>query len=231
MNIVRPADNPVVLPFTNARTSENPPARPLPGLSWMPTKFRNHFIAFLGEFVGTFLFLFFAFAATQIANMIAAETPGELPSASVLMYIALAFGFSLSVNVWVFFRISGGLFNPAVRSNFLVFFSENLQLTERLGHSRSLPHWSSRVDQRLHSLYFTDTRRHRSSRNRFSPLPRSARSPHNPQYLARNFRSPRPLHRDVPDRPLDFHNVHLVPPSALCPIKTQLLTQLFIVSC
>jgi glycerol uptake facilitator-like aquaporin len=26
----------------------------------------------------------------------------------------LAFGFSLAVTVWVFFRISGGLFNPAV---------------------------------------------------------------------------------------------------------------------
>jgi len=31
-----------------------------------------------------------------------------------LMYVALSFGFSLCVNVWVFFRISGGLFNPVV---------------------------------------------------------------------------------------------------------------------
>ena len=31
-----------------------------------------------------------------------------------LQYIALSFGFSLAVNAWVFFRISGGLFNPAV---------------------------------------------------------------------------------------------------------------------
>jgi aquaporin related protein len=30
------------------------------------------------------------------------------------MYIALVFGFSLAVNAWVFFRVSGGLFNPAV---------------------------------------------------------------------------------------------------------------------
>lgn len=35
-------------------------------------------------------------------------------SPDVLLYIALVFGFSLMVNVWVFFRISGGLFNPAV---------------------------------------------------------------------------------------------------------------------
>ena len=29
---------------------------------------RNHFIAMCGEFAGTFLFLFFAFAGTQVAN-------------------------------------------------------------------------------------------------------------------------------------------------------------------
>ena len=29
-------------------------------------------------------------------------------------YISLVFGFSLAVNAWVFFRVSGGLFNPAV---------------------------------------------------------------------------------------------------------------------
>lgn len=33
---------------------------------------------------------------------------------SELLYISLAFGFSLATNAWVFFRISGGLFNPAV---------------------------------------------------------------------------------------------------------------------
>lgn len=74
----------------------------------------------LGEFVGTFLFLFFAFAGTQVANTAAAGASTEeselpqVPNASVLMYISLAFGFSLVVNAWVFFRISGGLFNPAV---------------------------------------------------------------------------------------------------------------------
>ena len=30
------------------------------------------------------------------------------------MYISLSFGFSLMVNAWIFFRVSGGLFNPAV---------------------------------------------------------------------------------------------------------------------
>lgn len=37
-------------------------------------------------------------------------------SPSVLLYVALSFDFSLAVNVWIFFRVSGGLFNPAVCS-------------------------------------------------------------------------------------------------------------------
>ncbi|EON66335.1 hypothetical protein W97_05728 [Coniosporium apollinis CBS 100218] len=121
MNIGRPADN-IVLPFMRARTGDpnHPAERRLRGFGWLPNKVRNHFIAMMGEFVGTFLFLFFAFAGTQVANTAAAgaSTEGgelaQVPNASVLMYISLAFGFSLAVNAWVFFRISGGLFNPAV---------------------------------------------------------------------------------------------------------------------
>jgi glycerol uptake facilitator-like aquaporin len=43
-------------------------------------------------------------------------TAGGLPSngGTTTLYIALAFGFSLLVNAWIFFRISGSLFNPAV---------------------------------------------------------------------------------------------------------------------
>lgn len=63
--------------------------------------------------MGTFLFLFFAFTATQVANNLLGVNPMDIET---LMYISLAFGFSLAVNVWVFFRISGGLFNPAVRN-------------------------------------------------------------------------------------------------------------------
>jgi len=77
------------------------------------------------EFCGTFLFLFFAFGGTQVANTAAlfsdattARQQGnsltQAPNTSVLLYISLIFGFSLMVNVWVFFRVSGGLFNPAV---------------------------------------------------------------------------------------------------------------------
>lgn len=71
------------------------------------------------------MFLLFAFAGTQVANAAAtsqgAEPTGhsisQAPNANTLLYISLAFGFSLTVNVWVFFRVSGGLFNPAVCRN------------------------------------------------------------------------------------------------------------------
>lgn len=80
-------------------------------------KVKNHFVAFIGEFTGTFLFLFFAFAGTQTANQASSQTDGVTgPDLIQLLYISLIFGFSLAINVWVFFRISGGLFNPAVRT-------------------------------------------------------------------------------------------------------------------
>jgi aquaporin related protein len=88
---------------------------------------KNHFVAFVGEFVGTTMFLFFAFSGTQVANIGSGAsdsntTTGESTgfSPNVLLYIALVFSFSLMVNVWVFFRISGGLFNPAVTFAFLL---------------------------------------------------------------------------------------------------------------
>lgn len=96
----------------------------LPLIGRLPNKVRNHFVAMVGEFCGTFLFLFFAFSGTQIANAAAAaETPGgknsaalpQTPNTSVLLYISLAFGFSLMVNVWVFFRISGGMLELCVQ--------------------------------------------------------------------------------------------------------------------
>jgi aquaporin related protein len=39
-----------------------------------------------------------------------------LASSQQNIFTALVYGFSLLVNVWAFYRISGGLFNPAVRS-------------------------------------------------------------------------------------------------------------------
>lgn len=118
MNIDKPSDRLFNLP--GMRRKEYDPSQPrkelrLPLIGFMPNKLRNHIIAMIGEFVGTFLFLFFAFSATQVANAAAsgAQTDDgsltQTPDASTLLYISLAFGFSLAVNAWVFFRISGGV--------------------------------------------------------------------------------------------------------------------------
>ncbi|KAG7291360.1 hypothetical protein NEMBOFW57_001375 [Staphylotrichum longicolle] len=80
-----------------------------------PSTSRNDIVAALGEFVGTFLFLFFSFAGTQIANTGPPSTDAiPLPNSANLIFIALAFGMSLMANVWAFYRVTGGLFNPVV---------------------------------------------------------------------------------------------------------------------
>jgi len=113
----------------------------LPYLDWMNSSLKNRrspghiypstqcrkltcitdFVAAVGEFVGTTMFLFFAFAGTQVANVGSQNSQNNSTtnastgfSPIVLTYVSLSFGFSLMVNVWIFFRISGGLFNPAV---------------------------------------------------------------------------------------------------------------------
>jgi len=101
-----------------------PPGHPTRS-GFIPNRWRNELVAAAAEFAGTFMFLFFAFGGTSVANTAATysnrTTSGQAnnsitqaPDTSVLLYISLIFGFSLMVNVWVFFRVSGGLFNPAV---------------------------------------------------------------------------------------------------------------------
>ncbi|KHO01424.1 aquaporin [Metarhizium album ARSEF 1941] len=76
---------------------------------------RNLLIVAFGEFCGTFMFLMLGFAGAQTAinNNEPVVHGGRLAPAS-LFYIACAFGTAIAVNVWVFYRVTGGMFNPAV---------------------------------------------------------------------------------------------------------------------
>jgi aquaporin related protein len=77
--------------------------------------FATHLIAALAEFVGTFMFLFMAFAGQLMAlNQASSSGQGRTNSSETVLIISLAYGISLLVSVWAFYRISGGLFNPAV---------------------------------------------------------------------------------------------------------------------
>ncbi|KAK2602883.1 hypothetical protein N8I77_009385 [Diaporthe amygdali] len=74
-----------------------------------------HLIAASGEFVGTFFFLWMGYSGQTVALTLApSPAAGGGPSSETVVYISLVYGFSLLVNAWTFYRISGGLFNPAV---------------------------------------------------------------------------------------------------------------------
>jgi aquaporin related protein len=77
----------------------------------------GHIIAAVGEFVGTFMWLYFSFAGQVMIVTQASERSiiNGGASSQQNIFTALLYGFSLLVNVWAFYRISGGLFNPAVR--------------------------------------------------------------------------------------------------------------------
>ncbi|KAI0108586.1 aquaporin-like protein [Nemania sp. FL0031] len=85
-------------------------------LSHVSLTTKNHLLAAVGEFVGTFMFLLFALGGANVVN--SAPDQGQPQDLSAnparLLFISLCFGVSLIVNAWVFYRITGGLFNPAV---------------------------------------------------------------------------------------------------------------------
>jgi len=120
MNIDRPGRR-IRLPWNRRKDilpedDETVVSRRVPLVHNLPLSVKNHFVAMMAELAGTFLFLLFALGGTNVVN--AAPEEGQPQSLAAnpakLLFIALCFGFSLAVNAWVFFRISGGLFNPAV---------------------------------------------------------------------------------------------------------------------
>lgn len=74
---------------------------------------KNHLIAALGEFFGTFIFLWTAFVIAQIANQDPNVKKGGSDPQQLIM-ISFGFGFGVMVGVFLFFRVSGGNLNPAV---------------------------------------------------------------------------------------------------------------------
>lgn len=81
----------------------------------VPSQYKNIATVVVGEFCGTFMFLLLSFIGAQTA--LDNNSPGD-PTArlspSSLLYIASSFGVALAVNVWIFYRVTGGMFNPAV---------------------------------------------------------------------------------------------------------------------
>jgi len=75
----------------------------------------------VSEFVGTFFFLFLAYMAVNTSNINKNNPPAQfddqltlLINTASLLYIASAFGTAICIMIFIFGRISGGQFNPAV---------------------------------------------------------------------------------------------------------------------
>jgi aquaporin rerated protein, other eukaryote len=73
-------------------------SRRVPVIGILPLEAKNHFVAMMSEFAGTFMFLLFAFGGTNAVTT--APDTGEPLNANPakLLYISLCFGMSLAVN-------------------------------------------------------------------------------------------------------------------------------------
>lgn len=114
---------PVMLEPTELRAGAGGQGRPNRVFAALGDAGRGHVVAVIGEYLGTTMFLFFGFVAAQTANEkqditlrasvgAAGAPPG--PSLLQISYISAVFGLSLAANAWIWYRVSGGMFNPSV---------------------------------------------------------------------------------------------------------------------
>ena len=168
----------------------------------MSVTVQGHLVAMSGEFVGTIMFLYFAFAATQIANSL---SPAGQPSIDQLLFISLAFGFSLAVTAWVFYRISGGLFNPAVCLHVTLIAHERVMLMIIPGHVRNGHYWNTASCPWSIALLPSDPRRHGCCCACKVHVPRPFGS--RDGFVEWHFDCPGLVHRDVLDRRAGLHGL------------------------
>lgn len=79
---------------------------------------RDDCLAAALEFIGTVFFLLFGLGGIQAATAESSNSGTDSrPSSSTLeqvLYISTCMGLSLLVSAWMFFRVTGGLFNPNI---------------------------------------------------------------------------------------------------------------------
>ncbi|KAH7101920.1 aquaporin [Auriculariales sp. MPI-PUGE-AT-0066] len=76
---------------------------------------RNDFGAAGFEFIGTCVFLILSLGTVQSLAVMNNANPGAtLSTSSDYMFVSAGFGLALLVAAWLFFRVSGALFNPNV---------------------------------------------------------------------------------------------------------------------
>lgn len=112
----------------------------------------SHLVAASAEFVGTFFFLWLSYGG-QLMVLTQAAAPagtGGGASSETVVFISLIYSISLLVNAWAFYRISGGLFNPAASPRTgdedVQVWTDTLTRFSRLGLSRSKSCRAATVD-------------------------------------------------------------------------------------
>ncbi|QRV94038.1 aquaporin, Major intrinsic protein family [Ceratobasidium sp. AG-Ba] len=86
--------------------------------------FREDIYAAILEFIGTTLWLIVGLGGIQ-AGAFSAQNQQQssvtsVPSIGQLLYISASMGLSLLVFVWLFYRVTGGVFNPAISTGLLL---------------------------------------------------------------------------------------------------------------
>lgn len=166
---------------------------------------QSHLVAATGEFVGTFFFLWMAYSAQIMAlSQAGFLAVGGGTSSETIVIISLIYSLSLLVNAWAFYRISGGLFNPAVslrRAPLYMLYLSGVLMQDMAGRTGSRPRRPAVVAaHRLpgaHADPGLDGRRRAGARHVRLAGPSRREHQHAPR--GGRLDCPGPVHRDVPD--------------------------------
>lgn len=106
-------------PSLRQRTGKFETLEPKRNIYFRSSPIANDVLAVLGEFFGTFIFLWVAFMIAQVANQQPELATQEFKeglgsSPQQLTMISFGFGFGVMIAIFIVARISGGNLNPAV---------------------------------------------------------------------------------------------------------------------
>ena len=76
--------------------------------------FRTDVNAALLEYVGTTVFLLLGLGGVQASKTATSSASQETPTLDKIFFIAACMSFSLTSSAWLFYRVTGGLFNPCI---------------------------------------------------------------------------------------------------------------------
>jgi hypothetical protein len=101
------------MPFWRRRTAGSAPTKTDYASQGMFATIGEDLFACALEGVGTTMFLLFGLGGIQAASL-ESQTGAAASGVEKILYIATCMGLSLLVSAWMFFRVTGALFNPNI---------------------------------------------------------------------------------------------------------------------